>query len=133
MPQKHLPGPPATKHIAGPPATKSVGVRIQHPTARNVTFTLVDASRPYRRSWTCPPPPAGCARTHEFKTYHLRLDETGAVIVSTEIVERLRRIPNQPFAIANQVEHPPDQVVRLPLIRRPLIAVSPGARHDEIR
>lgn len=92
------------------------GFRIQHPTERNVTFTLVDASRPYREPWTCPPPPNGCASTHDFKTYHLRLDETGSAIVSAEIVERLRRIPGQPFAIANEVADPPVQTVFVPNI-----------------
>lgn len=104
------------------------GVRIQHPTKRSTTFTLVDNSRPYRGgAWTCPPPPAGCARTHEFKTYHFRLDETGAAIVSEEIIERLKRIPGQPFAIANEVAEPPVQTVIVPrLIRRPGLLAPEG-------
>ena len=107
------------------------GVRIQHPRERNVTFSLVDGSRPYREPWTCPPPPAGCGSTHLFKTYHLRLDETGAAIVSAEIVERLGRIPGQPFAIANEVAAPPAQVVRVPALVIHPRPIAPGARHAE--
>lgn len=88
------------------------GVRIQHPTKRNVTFTLADAGRPYRAPVECP----ACHRKHQFKTYHLKLDEVGAAIVSPEIVERLKRIPGQPFAIANEVARPPDQTIAVPSI-----------------
>lgn len=92
------------------------GVRIQHPSARSTTFTIVDASRPYRTPWACPPPPIGCARTHGFKTYHIRLDEVGSAIVAPEILDRLRRIPGQPFRVTNDVAEPPAQTVRVPLL-----------------
>ena len=101
------------------------GIRIQHPTKRSTLFTIVDGARPYPRPWTCPPPLSGCANVHLFKTYHLRLDEAGAAIVSVEIVERLKRIPGQPFAISNEVPNPPAQVVRVPFITRPLRALRP--------
>ena len=101
------------------------GVRIQHPTERSSTFTLVDGSRPYRQPWACPPPPEGCARIHAFKTYHFRLDETGAAIVSIEIWERLQRIPGSQFALANAVERPPDQVVRVPMLKLLARAIQP--------
>lgn len=100
------------------------GIRIQHPTKRSTTFTLVDGSRPYREPWTCPPPPEGCASTHQFKTYHLRLDETGAVIVSHEILAYLKRISGQPFEVSNEVAKPPTQYVRPPLL---VIRVRPVA------
>jgi hypothetical protein len=79
------------------------GIRVQHPTERNVMFTLVDGSRPYQAPYDCPE----CHFVHEFKTYHLKLDETGACIVSEEIVERLRRIPGQPMRIGEEVKKPP--------------------------
>ena len=102
------------------------GVRVQHPTKRNTTFTLVDSSRPYHQPWTCPPPPDGCASTHLFKTYHLRLDETGAALVSIEVLERLRRIPSSPFLLANEVKEPPPQRLKLPTTRLLLRAPPPG-------
>lgn len=98
------------------------GVRIQHPTERNVTFTLVDAKRPYRAPLEC----GACHRVHQFKTYHLALDETGAAIVSREIVERLGRIPGHPFRIANEVAAPPEQTVRVPHLLIRSKALAPG-------
>lgn len=86
------------------------GTRIQHPTERNVTFTLVDSSRPYTEPYDCPV----CFRVHEFKTYHLQLDEVGAVTVSDGVLERLKAIPGQPFQITNEVANPPDQTINVP-------------------
>ena len=98
------------------------GVRIQHPTKRNVLFSLVDGSRPYHVLTGCD----ACHRVHEFKTYHFALDESGAAIVSPEIVERLKRIPGQPFAVANVVTAPPVQVVRVPGLRILTRPIAPG-------
>lgn len=103
------------------------GVRIQHPSERNAAFTLVDNARPYLAPYTCPPPPAGCASTHLFKTYHFRLDETGAAIVSTEIVERLKRIPGQPFLIVNEVAAPPAQKIVVPAVVIRPRPIAPGS------
>lgn len=117
----------------------TAGVRIQHPTERNCVFTLVDASRPYREPYFC----VACAGTegavdrhiggrllrgkvHRFKTYHINLDETGAAIVSQEIVDRLKRLPVQPFAIANEVKRPPAQRLALDgTVTVPRVVVSP--------
>lgn len=105
------------------------GVRIQHPTERSCSFTLVDQARPYPEPWTCPAPPVGCGSTHLFKTYHLRLDETGAAIVSEQIVARLKRIPLQPFMFTNAVEKPPAQVIQVPaVVIRPRAIAPTGAR-----
>jgi hypothetical protein len=104
----------------------SAGVRIQHPTERNCVFTLVDASRPYRDPFFC----MACGgKTHTFKTYHIRLDESGAAIVSQEIAERLKRLPVQPFTVANEVVAPPPQTLRpgAPLELVPIVA-SPELR-----
>lgn len=109
------------------------GVRIQHPRARSVTFTLADAARPLRGPLACGARivVAGelrpCARTHTVKTYHLNLDETGATIVSAEVWAMLQRIPGQPFAVANEVARPPDQVIHAPLLRVLTRAAPPGA------
>lgn len=90
------------------------GVRIQHPTERNALYTLVDGSRPYTAPVVCVPPPlgGGCGRTHLFKTYHLRLDETGAAIVSEQIAERLKRLHGHGFVIGDEVANPPTQIIR---------------------
>jgi hypothetical protein len=96
------------------------GVRIQHPTERNANFTLVDNALPYHEPYTC----GTCHRVHVFKTYHIKLDETGAGIVSKEVVERLQRIPGNPFRITNEVAKPPEQ--RLTLSRLTVQAASLG-------
>jgi hypothetical protein len=100
----------------------AAGVRIQHPTERNVTFTLVDGARPYRVPVDC----GHCHRQHAFKTYHLTLDETGAAVVSTEIVARLQRIPGNPFAVANVVPDPPAQTIRVPHLLISARPLRPG-------
>lgn len=83
----------------------ATGIRIQHATERNVTFTLVDGSRLLAAPMEC----GACHRFHVHKTYHLVLDESGAAIVSQEIWQRLQRIPGNPFSLANAVKEPPVQ------------------------
>lgn len=115
------------------------GVRIQHASARSVTLTLVDGSRPYREPLACLAPMVvrgelrPCARTHTHKTYHLNLDETGAVVVSPEVWAYLQRIPGNPFQVANEVARPPDQVVHVPRLRILPSPVAPGARHVQVQ
>ncbi len=84
------------------------GVRVRHRSERSCRLVLVDASRAYVTPQLCP----ACHTTHTFKTYHLDLDETGAVIVSAEIVERLKVMPDHGgFSVANAVAEPPAQSV----------------------
>lgn len=108
------------------------GIRIQHDRLRSVTLTLVDGARPYREALVCRALMVirgelrPCARTHPHKTYHLTLDEAGAVIVSDTIWERLQRIPGNPFRVANEVAAPPSQTIHVPRIRILPSAVAPG-------
>jgi hypothetical protein len=86
------------------------GVRIRHVTARTCTYTLVDASRPLLAPLLC----AVCVRTHTFKTYHIRLDDNGAAIVSPEVAERIGRLgPQTGFTVMNEVLRPPAQNIAL--------------------
>lgn len=102
------------------------GVRIQHPVERNVMFTLVDSRRPYRDHYDC----AVCGRVHVFKTYHFRLDETGAAVVSVEIVDRLKSMAGHGFRISGEVKAPPPQTLTFngvdPLIERIPVVVHPS-------
>lgn len=85
------------------------GIRIQHPSARSVRYTVVDGAVPYPVPYHCTPPAmGGCGSVHDFKTHHLNLDETGAAIVSEGVFERIRgRLALDGFVITNEVERPP--------------------------
>lgn len=85
------------------------GIRIQHPTAASCRYTVVDGGVPYVAPYECTPPDlGGCGSTHLFKTHHLNLDETGSVIVSTGVYERIKgRLALDGFVVANEVKDPP--------------------------
>lgn len=85
------------------------GIRIRHPSERNVTYTIVAGDRPYREAINC----SRCGRMHTFKTYHIDLDDTGSAIVSVEVWEKLGRIPGQPFGLEGEVKQPPKRIVGL--------------------
>lgn len=85
------------------------GVRIHHPTQRNVRFTVAEKDKPYPKPYTCTPPEfGGCGSTHLFKTHHLNLDETGSVIVGDKLFERIKGLLGlHGFVVANEVKRPP--------------------------
>jgi hypothetical protein len=85
------------------------GIRVQHPTQRNVRYTIVEPNIPYGQPYQCTPPEfGGCGTKHLFKTHHLNLDETGSVIVSTGVFERIRdRLALDGFVLTNEVQKPP--------------------------
>lgn len=62
------------------------GIRIQHPSLRNCTYTLVHQGRPLRAPIVC----RVCGLVHHHKTYHLALDALGEVTVSETVYERLK-------------------------------------------
>ncbi|HEX5016498.1 MAG TPA: hypothetical protein VFX15_02805 [Actinomycetes bacterium] len=85
------------------------GIRVQHPEQRNVRYTVVEPNIPYPVPYVCTPPEfGGCGSTHLFKTHHLNLDSTGAVIVSTGVFARIKdRLALDGFVVANEVKKPP--------------------------
>lgn len=109
------------------------GVRVQHLTGRSCTMTVVDGSRPYRAPLVCAArivvrgELVPCGREHVHKTYHLTLDEVGAVIVSETIWQRLAlRLLAGGFRLANEVAEPPAQLVRIPALAVLARATTPG-------
>jgi hypothetical protein len=73
------------------------GIRIQHPTARNVRFTMTDPNQPYDIPYNCTPPAyGGCGQVHTHKTHHLNIDETGAAIINDALYEKVK-----PYLLAN--------------------------------
>jgi hypothetical protein len=85
------------------------GVRVQHPTARSVRFTVVESDRPYLTPYQCTAPEfGGCGTTHLFKTHHLNLDDTGAVIVGDKLYEKIKGLlALNSFSETNVVAKPP--------------------------
>lgn len=85
------------------------GIRVQHPTEKSVRYTVVDGNVPYPSPYTCTPPEfGGCGSIHLFKTHHLNLDATGAVIVSTGVYDLIKgRLALDGFIETNEVAKPP--------------------------
>jgi len=82
------------------------GIRLHHPFLTSCVY-VVELPTPYPQPRKCPT----CAKVHENKSIHLRLDSTGHVIVSREIHEKLRKVFLGGLEVANTVERPPPQVV----------------------
>lgn len=87
----------------------ATGVRIQHSTAKNARYTIVDGTLPYPQPYQCTPPEfGGCGGVHLFKTHHLTLDETGAVIVARELYQKIKHLlVTEGFSEVNTVRKPP--------------------------
>jgi hypothetical protein len=85
------------------------GIRIQHPTQRNVRFTITDPSVPYSTPRECTPPEyGGCGRVHTHKTHHLNLDEMGACIIGDVLYEKIKGyLVAFGFSETNVVKKPP--------------------------
>lgn len=106
---------------ANPPG----GVRIRHHTRRNQTLPVPLLHKPFPVPQPvyndCPE----CKVWHPCKTLHLRLDDTGAVIVSHEIWADLQKtVNNGGFRVANLVTKPPTQTVTPPTIKVKLEGVD---------
>ena len=96
------------------------GVRIVHASRRSCVLTIVDATRPYTAPFECP----ACFRTHNFKTYHVQVDDQGAAIVSQGVLDRIMRLPFHGFDVESEVSRPPTQTFDL----RAGAIVSPHVR-----
>lgn len=95
------------------------GIRVQHPTQRNVRYTVVESDKPYPSPYTCTPPEfGGCGSVHLFKTHHLNLDGTGSVILSTGVFDLIRnRLALDGFVVTNEVKKPP--TIGIGMARKP--------------
>lgn len=89
------------------------GIRVVHPTSRNVRYTVVDGTVPYPEPYHCTAPAmGGCGGTHLFKSHHLNLDDVGAAIVSEGVFERIKgRLILDGFTEATEVGRPPAIVI----------------------
>ena len=86
------------------------GIRLVHPTAKNVRFTISDPNLPYPsgpRQGT-PPEFGGCGQVHILKPHHLNVDEFGSVIVGDQLFAKAgAHMIAAGFEVANEVLHPP--------------------------
>lgn len=86
------------------------GIRIQHPTAHDCRFNIVENDRPYPSGpQQCTPPEfGGCGSVHVFKTHHLNLDSTGSAIVGDVLYEKIKlHLIAAGFRETNVVQKPP--------------------------
>jgi hypothetical protein len=85
------------------------GVRVRHPTAHDVRYTVVEKDKPYPVPYQCTPPAmGGCGSVHLFKTHHLNLDSTGGVLIGDVLFERIRnRLALDGFVMDGHVAKPP--------------------------
>lgn len=83
-----------------------MSVRLRHPSLRGCVFAVVHY-RPLREPMFCSP----CGTVHTNKTYHLRLDGAGEVVVSDEIYERLLELDGLPLRKVGPEGHPEPQVL----------------------
>lgn len=84
------------------------GIRLHHPQLASCTL-VIETELEYPVAYDCP----SCARTHERKAIHLRLDPSGDVIVAPQVLAELRKLPVMPagLEVANEVEKPPPLVI----------------------
>jgi len=111
------------------------GVRVQHPTARNVRYTVVEPDIPYPVPYQCTPPAiGGCGSTHLFKTHHLNLDDTGAVLIGDGLFERIKgRLALDGFRVTGAVAKPPTVTLGAPSLLRPGIPILASPHSMEPR
>lgn len=87
------------------------GVRLTHARLRGGTLVVEHPRIRYVVPYHC----LVCGIRHERKTYHLRLDGEGAVIVSETVLEHLREIGLEALGlrVENEVRRPPAQVIAM--------------------
>jgi hypothetical protein len=86
-----------------------MSVRLRHPSLQDVNFNVVHYRR-YRAPFYC----ANCREIHTLKTYHLRLDSHGEVVVSDVIYERLAELDGLPLRKVGKAKPKPMRLVLPP-------------------
>ena len=112
---------------------KAEGIRIRHKTLKGILLVVRDQSRPLLTTDKKPLPPnfpldpcSTCGVPHYVKTYHLPLDSEGTIIVGRPIWEKLMGLADHAgFDLANVVNNPPDQILKVPLVEQKMVAFTP--------
>ncbi len=99
---------------------KAQGIRIRHKTLRGVLLVVRDQKRPIPNPHNYKLPICStCKVPHDVKTYHLKLDDEGTIIVSKTIYEKLSALDDKAgFETANTVNNPPTQTLQVPIAKQ---------------
>jgi hypothetical protein len=79
------------------------GIKIRDRHNRSCVRLVPDMAHPRKEPFHCPT----CNMVHVVKTYHLWLDDTGAAIVSKEVLEGLKKAGMPELDIVEEVKNPP--------------------------
>jgi hypothetical protein len=106
------------------------GIRIQPQRARLAAEGITDVAgrlfvvRDISRPLTPGDPCGTCGYPHDCKTYHLKLDAEGTIIVSTTVWANMRKLfDNGGFEEVNVVPRPPAQGIILPTAK---VSITPA-------
>jgi len=110
---------------------KQDSIRIRHKSLRNVLMILRDKSRPLANVHLRPICEV-CTVPHSYKTYHLKLDDEGCILVSTGVYDRIAAMYDKGgFEIANVIHDPPAQMLLPDTVELLARAHSPGRVEKE--
>lgn len=101
-------------------------IRIRHKTLRNVMMILRDTHRPLPNVHLRPICDV-CTVKHTHKTYHLKLDDEGCILVSTGVYDHIAAMNDKGgFDIVNVIHNPPTQILLPDKVELDTKAFSPG-------
>lgn len=86
------------------------GIRIVHASARNAVVIIHNLKRPLQTPVIC----SFCQNVHQAKTYHIRVDDEGASIVSETVFEGLKSggaINDKQFMVGAHIKNPPARIL----------------------
>lgn len=84
-------------------------LRLHHDSLVAPAVVAVECARGYRQPYQCPL----CGQTHQHKTVHLRLDGNGDVLVTKEVWDDLKDVPDLPFTQNSTKRKPPKVTLSL--------------------
>lgn len=112
--------------------TKADSIRIRHKTFRGVMMILRDISRPLSNPKLRPVCNV-CTVPHTYKTYHLKLDDEGCILISTGVWDHIDKMFDKGgFKIANIIHNPPTQVLKPATVNIEATARSLGNVIEEV-
>lgn len=105
---------------------KTDSIRLRHKTLRGVMLVVNDRARPLSNGGRGRELCKVCKVMHTHKTYHLKLDDEGCVLVSTGIYDNIARMYDKAgFDIADVIHDPPSQVIAVEFVENKAVAHDP--------